>query len=160
MRIIALLHISLAIILHLLLPSVESTCVNMFVYNECRNRGEFMKSKCAPMDFICQCDALKAIQLCFLQCTDDINIINEGKAYEPSVAQICALGTSQSLTRYPKPTFIVNPTSSIPPQITMNSISTTQKPLPKTQNGSPARTTTTPTAASNRNFFWLFNGII
>ncbi|CAG8513348.1 16982_t:CDS:2 [Dentiscutata heterogama] len=95
----------------------------MPVYRECRQRGESIKSKCAPMDYICQCDALKAIQLCFLQCTDDINISNEGKAYEPAVAQICSLGTSQSLTRYPMPTTTVSlaTTSSTPPTNIKNS---------------------------------------
>ncbi|CAG8818458.1 16964_t:CDS:2, partial [Dentiscutata erythropus] len=105
----------------------------MSVYRECRERGEYMKLKCAPMDYICQCDALKAIQLCFLQCADDINISNEGKAYEPAVAQICSLGTSQSLTKYPTPTSTVSlaTTSSNPPSLTKDNMSATQNSLPK-----------------------------
>ncbi|CAG8619126.1 15213_t:CDS:2 [Racocetra persica] len=108
----------------------------MYVYKECRDRGEYMKLKCAPMDYNCQCDAVKAIQLCFLQCADDINITNEGKALEPSVAQICAYSTP------------VNPTSSTPISPDKNSIPTTQKSLPETQNNSPIRNATTPTVAS------------
>ncbi|CAJ0646333.1 15062_t:CDS:2 [Entrophospora sp. SA101] len=80
--------------------SSEAVCINKAVYDSCRNIGDTKLASCPPTGYTCQCDARKQIQLCFQQCRDDLDIQNEGKAYEPAVQQFCGLAASAATTSF------------------------------------------------------------
>ncbi|CAG8492165.1 17088_t:CDS:2 [Acaulospora morrowiae] len=96
----------------LILPFVKARCVNKAVYDECRLQGDLMKAACSPIDLVCQCNSYRAINMCFLQCTDDVDIVNEAKAYKFTLDRIC-----------PTPNTIL-PTRSISPQTIIKSVVT------------------------------------
>nr|CAG8460845.1 12703_t:CDS:2 [Entrophospora candida] len=70
--------------------SNEAVCINKAVYDSCRNIGDTKLASCPPSE----------IQLCFQQCRDDLDIQNEGKAYEPAVQQFCGLAASVATTSF------------------------------------------------------------
>ncbi|CAG8450095.1 511_t:CDS:2 [Funneliformis mosseae] len=93
----SLLFIALTAILSFASTS-EAVCVNQAVYDSCKASGDAQFSACADNNWGCKCEARKALQNCYLQCQDDIDKVNEAKAYEPATQQACTLAASQAST--------------------------------------------------------------
>ncbi|CAI2175351.1 15691_t:CDS:2 [Funneliformis geosporum] len=85
----SLLFIALAAIVSFTSTS-EAVCSNIAVYNSCKASGDAQLNSCADDNWICKCEGRKALQNCYLQCTDDPDKVNEGKAYEPALTQASA----------------------------------------------------------------------
>ncbi|CAG8445074.1 10298_t:CDS:2 [Diversispora eburnea] len=79
-------------------PIVRANCTSSAVYSLCKQRGSSNSALCTSTDYICLCDAVKAISECYRQCTDDPNTVAEAEAYSQVVAGSCNLAASQSAT--------------------------------------------------------------
>ncbi|RHZ63840.1 hypothetical protein Glove_327g33 [Diversispora epigaea] len=121
-----------------IMPIVQANCTNSAVYSLCKQRGSSFSALCTSTDYICLCDAVKAISECYSQCTDDANTVAEASAYSQVVAGSCSLAASQSLT-------MTTPTPA-------KSTSTSSKsPVPSLTSSMPSATDTGATASSTPN---------
>ncbi|CAB4435460.1 unnamed protein product [Rhizophagus irregularis] len=119
-----------------LAPTSEAVCANMAVYTDCKNRGTAQLNGCAFDDWNCKCNANNALQNCYLQCPDDLDIQNEGKAYQPAVQQSCQLAASQSSAKAAATPVAATPLATQPAPV--------QTPPPTVPSSSPSTPSETP----------------
>lgn len=67
-----------------------ATCANKAVFDACMSTESARLAVCLPDDDRCRCDALSYRQSCYLQCTDDIDLVNAGKEEMVLLKEACA----------------------------------------------------------------------
>ncbi|KAL1916117.1 uncharacterized protein VTP21DRAFT_6121 [Calcarisporiella thermophila] len=85
-----------AVFLVVLLACAESVsaCNAKVNFDACINRGNQMASLCSQSDLACQCQRQKDILTCYNLCGDDYIIMEQRKAQDSTVSQLCVSASS------------------------------------------------------------------
>ncbi|RIB01624.1 hypothetical protein C2G38_2230256 [Gigaspora rosea] len=147
-----------------LVHTSEATCVNQAVYDQCSSLGNSQLNACyaKPNDFPCQCTAMKALRNCYLQCPDDLDITNQGTAYQTAVDQVCSYASQQQTTSSPsaptQPAMPAGPTNPTTPTTSTNSPQSPSNQPSSTPSSTQSGTKSS--ANSNNNERQIFFAVI